>query len=146
MSRYQHKKGQIKDNAIEALLHDPLFRQRVEKNKKGKGSYLRKGKHGNRGNWEASGKKVNHFFTTGLLLIKNGYFVLSADRGFRPITLPLLRRRWRSCRLFCFFTVESVDKLNGNKDSKGHNHKIKYVLDKHAVMHDDRRNISLRFA
>ena len=33
MSRYQHTKGQIKDNAIEALLHDPLFRQRVEKNK-----------------------------------------------------------------------------------------------------------------
>lgn len=46
MSRYQHTKGQIKDNAIEALLHDPLFRQRVEKNKKGKGSYLRKEKHG----------------------------------------------------------------------------------------------------
>lgn len=62
MSRYQHTKGQIKDNAIEALLHDPLFRQRVEKNKKGKGSYMRKGKHGNRGNWEASGKKVNHFY------------------------------------------------------------------------------------
>lgn len=68
MSRYQHTKGQIKDNAIEALLHDTLFRQRVEKNKKGKGSYLRKGKHGNRGNWEASGKKVIHFFTTGLLV------------------------------------------------------------------------------
>lgn len=68
MSRYQHTKGQIKDNAIEALLHDPLFRQRIEKNKKGKGSYLRKGKHGNRGNWEASGKKVIHFFTTGLLV------------------------------------------------------------------------------
>ncbi|MGV4033808.1 alternative ribosome-rescue factor A [Citrobacter freundii] len=50
------------------LLHDPLFRQRVEKNKKGKGSYLRKGKHGNRGNWEASGKKVINFFTTGLLV------------------------------------------------------------------------------
>ena len=64
MSRYQHTKGQIKDNAIEALLHDPLFRQRVERNKKGKGSYMRKGKHGNRGNWEASGKKVNHFFTS----------------------------------------------------------------------------------
>mgnify|MGYP000677286603 CR=1 FL=1 len=62
MSRYQHTKGQIKDNAIEALLHDPLFRQRVEK------SYLRKNKHAKRGNWEASGKKVNHFFTTGLLL------------------------------------------------------------------------------
>ena len=92
MSRYQHTKGQIKDNAIEALLHDPLFRQRVEKNKKGKGSYMRKGKHGNRGNWEASGKKVNHFFTTGLLLsllIKNGCFVLSADRECRSAELLL---------------------------------------------------------
>ncbi len=68
MSRYQHKKGQIKDNAIEALLHDPLFRQRVEKSKKGKGSFERRSKYGNRGNWEASGKKVMHFFTTGLLL------------------------------------------------------------------------------
>lgn len=67
MSRYQHTKGQIKDNAIEALLHDPLFRQRVEKNKKGKGSYQRKGKNGNRANWEASGKSVNHVLTTGLL-------------------------------------------------------------------------------
>jgi len=68
MSHYQHKKGQINDNAIEALLHDPLFRQRVEKNKKGKGSYLRKDKHGKKGNWEASGKQANRLFTTGLLL------------------------------------------------------------------------------
>lgn len=57
MSQYQHKRGQIKDNAIEALLHDPLFRQRVEKNKKGKGSYNRKGKHNKSSNWEASGKQ-----------------------------------------------------------------------------------------
>ena len=69
MSRYKHTKGQIKDNAIEALLHDPLFRQRVETNKKGKGSYLRKDKHAKRGNWEATGKKVNHFFTTGRLAL-----------------------------------------------------------------------------
>lgn len=67
MSRYQHTKGQIKDNAIEALLHDPLFRQRVEKNRKGKGSYQRKDKHVGRNDREASGKRVNHFFTTGLL-------------------------------------------------------------------------------
>ncbi|CAQ86276.1 conserved hypothetical Protein [Photorhabdus asymbiotica] len=39
MTVYHHKKGVIKDNAIEALLRDPLFKQRVEKNKKGKGSY-----------------------------------------------------------------------------------------------------------
>lgn len=50
MSRYQHTKGQIKDNAIEALLHDPLFRQRVEKNKKGKGSYMTKRK-----TWQVGG-------------------------------------------------------------------------------------------
>ncbi|MCU6664884.1 MAG: alternative ribosome-rescue factor A [Silvania sp.] len=68
MSRYQHTKGQINDNAIEALLHDPLFRQRIEKNKKGKGSYLRKTKHAKRGNWEASGKQANRFLTTGLLV------------------------------------------------------------------------------
>lgn len=66
MSRYQHTKGQIKDNALEALLHDPLFRQRIEKNKKGKGSYSRKGKYSSRSNWEASGKEVRYFFTTGL--------------------------------------------------------------------------------
>lgn len=56
MTKYRHTKGQIQDNAIEALLHDPLFRQRVEKNTKGKGSYRRKDKHAKGGNWEACGK------------------------------------------------------------------------------------------
>lgn len=92
MSRYQHTKGQIKDNAIEALLHDPLFRQRVEKNKKGKGSYMRKGKHGNRGNWEASGKKVNHFLPLAFCfqgLFKSGYSALSANHEFLSVILLL---------------------------------------------------------
>jgi alternative ribosome-rescue factor len=57
MSRYQHQKGKINDNALEALLHDPLFRQRIEKNHKGKGSYQRKEKHGKGRNWEASDKQ-----------------------------------------------------------------------------------------
>lgn len=57
MSKYQHKRGEIKDNALEALLHDPLFRQRVEKNKKGRGSYCRKGKSNKGNNWEASGNQ-----------------------------------------------------------------------------------------
>ncbi|ELY2857349.1 alternative ribosome-rescue factor A [Cronobacter dublinensis] len=86
MTRYKHTKGQIQDNAIEALLHDPLFRQRIEKNLKGKGSYQRKGKHGKRGNWEASGKQANRFFTTVLLLSKTVMgdgFALSANREFR---------------------------------------------------------------
>lgn len=57
MTKYRHTKGKIKDNALEALLHDPLFRQRIEKNIKGKGSYQRKEKHAKAGNWEASGKQ-----------------------------------------------------------------------------------------
>lgn len=92
MSRYQHTKGQIKDNAIEALLHDPLFRQRVERNKKGKGSYMRKGKHGNQGNWEASGKKVNHFLPLAFCfqaLVKSGYSALSANHEFLSVILLL---------------------------------------------------------
>lgn len=42
---YQHTRGVIKDNAVMALLHDKLFRQRVEKKRKGKGSYQRKAKY-----------------------------------------------------------------------------------------------------
>ena len=42
---YQHTRGVVKDNAIMALLHDKLFRQRVETRRKGKGSYQRKAKH-----------------------------------------------------------------------------------------------------
>lgn len=45
---YQHTRGEIKDNAIQALLHDRLFRHRVEKKLKGKGSYQRKAKHNHR--------------------------------------------------------------------------------------------------
>ncbi|KAB8312592.1 alternative ribosome-rescue factor A [Erwinia endophytica] len=64
MTRYQHKKGIIRDNAIEALLRDPLFKVRIETSQKGKGSYRRKDKHVKKSNWEASGKNS---FTTGLL-------------------------------------------------------------------------------
>lgn len=56
MAVYQHKKGVIRDNAIEALLHDPLFKIRIEKNHKGKGSFRRKDKHVEKGSWEASDK------------------------------------------------------------------------------------------
>ncbi|XNM69061.1 alternative ribosome-rescue factor A [Escherichia coli] len=70
MSRYQHTKGQIKDNAIEALLHDPLFRQRVEKNKKGKGSYLRKEKHGKGYRAEPVANKRCAFFPLGFILVR----------------------------------------------------------------------------
>lgn len=42
---YLHTRGVIKDNAVMALLHDKLFCQRIEKKRKGKGSYQRKAKH-----------------------------------------------------------------------------------------------------
>ncbi|NYA28119.1 alternative ribosome-rescue factor A [Haemophilus haemolyticus] len=42
---YLHTRGVFKDNAVMALLHDKLFRQRIEKKRKGKGSYQRKAKH-----------------------------------------------------------------------------------------------------
>lgn len=56
MARYKHQKGIIQDNAIQALLHDPLFRQRIEKNLKGKGSYRRKEKNAMKGYQEGSAK------------------------------------------------------------------------------------------
>lgn len=63
MSRYQHTKGQIKDNAIEALLRS-LIPTASRENKKGKGSYMRKGKHGNRGirgQWQESKSLFYHW-------------------------------------------------------------------------------------
>lgn len=38
-------RGKIRDNALKAVVTSPLFRQRVEKAKKGKGSFNRKMKH-----------------------------------------------------------------------------------------------------
>ena len=41
---YQRARGVVKDNAVMALLHEKLFRKRVEKKRKGKCSYQRKSK------------------------------------------------------------------------------------------------------
>lgn len=59
MAKYRHSKGVIQDNALQALLHDPLFRQRVEQNLKGKGSYRRKDKHAKGGLKEAGDKIIS---------------------------------------------------------------------------------------
>lgn len=42
---YLHQRGEIQESAIKALVTDKLFRQRVERNRKGKGSYQRKAKY-----------------------------------------------------------------------------------------------------
>ena len=36
--KHQHNKGKISDNALKALVRSNLFRHKVERNKKGKGS------------------------------------------------------------------------------------------------------------
>ncbi|WP_071819198.1 alternative ribosome-rescue factor A [Erwinia tasmaniensis] len=74
MTTYQHKKGIIRDNAIEALLHDPLFKHRIEVNQKGKGSYRRKEKHGKKADLEANGKFTISVFTSGLPLFSAEVF------------------------------------------------------------------------
>ena len=39
--RHDHQRGDIKDNALKALVTSPLFKTKVETSKKGKGSYQR---------------------------------------------------------------------------------------------------------
>lgn len=70
MSKYQHTKGQIRDNAIQALLHDPLFRQRIEQKQKGKGSFKRKEKHGKGTGWEGSDKKASYHCPSAFIVKK----------------------------------------------------------------------------
>ncbi|QUJ70321.1 ribosome alternative rescue factor ArfA (plasmid) [Photobacterium sp. GJ3] len=47
----EHGRGAIQDNALKAIVTSKIFRSRVEKSKKGKGSFQRKAKHGGRESW-----------------------------------------------------------------------------------------------
>ncbi|AHG86557.1 ribosome alternative rescue factor ArfA [Bibersteinia trehalosi] len=42
---YAHGRGEIKESAVKALVTDRLFHSRVERKRKGKGSYQRNAKH-----------------------------------------------------------------------------------------------------
>lgn len=68
MGSYRHTKGVITDNALQALLHDPLFRVRTEKNKKGKGSYQRKNRNNRQDSRE--GNKIVRFSLPSFSSIK----------------------------------------------------------------------------
>ncbi len=53
-------KRKVQDNALKAVLRTPMFKQRVVKARKGKGSYQRQGKsQGNRGGSEAPSVSVH---------------------------------------------------------------------------------------
>lgn len=56
--KHEHGRGKIKDNALAALVTSSLYKTKVEKAKKGKGSFTRKDKHKGRiGSW---GSAVKH--------------------------------------------------------------------------------------
>ncbi|GKX64637.1 alternative ribosome-rescue factor A [Pragia fontium] len=82
MAKYQHQKGTIQDNALQALLHDPLFRQRVEKNVKGKGSYQRKAKHAGKMGREAGDKRILSVFLSPAFFISASNNLTIANRTF----------------------------------------------------------------
>ncbi len=95
MSKYQHTKGQIRDNAIQALLHDPLFRQRIEQKQKGKGSFKRKEKHGKGAGWEGSDKKASYHCPSAFTVKK-----------------PPERRLINYTRVFCCFSRSRISVSN----------------------------------
>lgn len=45
LTAYSHRRGKIKEGAVKALVSDQLFRCKIERSKKGKGSYRRKAKY-----------------------------------------------------------------------------------------------------
>ena len=53
---HDHQRGVIQDNHLKALVTSSLFQARVEPSKKGKGSYQRKAKHGQR--WEPGQQRM----------------------------------------------------------------------------------------
>ena len=53
---HDHQRGVIQDNHLKALVTSTLFQARVEPSKKGKGSYQRKVKHGQR--WEPGQQRM----------------------------------------------------------------------------------------
>ncbi|MCK3658284.1 hypothetical protein A4G18_06060 [Pasteurellaceae bacterium Pebbles2] len=72
---YQHGRGVIRDNAIQALLSDKLFRQRIEKKLKGKGSYQRKAKHASKWSEKPDNKiSVLRDFIIGFFLNQKFHF------------------------------------------------------------------------
>ncbi|MFC0323720.1 alternative ribosome-rescue factor A [Gallibacterium melopsittaci] len=56
---YEHQRGEIQESAIKALVSDRLFRQRIERKRKGKGSYQRKTKHVK---WDYQSASINVLF------------------------------------------------------------------------------------
>ncbi|WP_373778360.1 alternative ribosome-rescue factor A [Glaesserella sp.] len=60
---YAHQRGEIHESAVKALVTDKLFRSRVERNRKGKGSYQRNAKH--RKGYDRSESPFKNVLTNG---------------------------------------------------------------------------------
>ncbi|EMT4838750.1 alternative ribosome-rescue factor A [Neisseria gonorrhoeae] len=59
----QHNKGKIRDNALKALVKSDLFRHKVERKRKGKGSYNRQ---------EAKKRRDGFYTVPPFLCLKRG--------------------------------------------------------------------------
>lgn len=77
--KVQINKGIIQDNALEALVKSNLFRHKIMKPKKGKGSYTRKGRQGNLPFILSS--QHNRYFQDSPALIKWKVIQQSSIRG-----------------------------------------------------------------
>ncbi|MGR5067637.1 MULTISPECIES: alternative ribosome-rescue factor A [Vibrio] len=67
---FESGRGEIKDNTLNAVVTSPLFRRRVVKIKKGKGSFSRKEKH--------RGKES--YSKCSLMWILNRFLILSPSK------------------------------------------------------------------
>ena len=66
-SKVQHNKGKIRDNALKALVKSDLFRHKVERKRKGKGSYNRQEAKKGRDGFEQPSRFYFHAASAGCL-------------------------------------------------------------------------------
>ncbi len=77
-STVQHGRGEIRDNALHALVTSPLFKTRIVKAKKGKGAYQRL-KRGQK--FDDSALFFAHTITLQAQVQANVWFILNPLRG-----------------------------------------------------------------
>ncbi|ABL98694.1 ribosome alternative rescue factor ArfA [Shewanella amazonensis] len=70
-NHHDHGRGDVRDNAIKALVTSDLFRSKVEKPKKGKGSYQRKAR--NQKGHQLKGDAPFDLRAFGTVKTKNGH-------------------------------------------------------------------------
>lgn len=97
-TEYLHQRGEVKESVIKALVTDPLFKTRVERNRKGKGSYQRKAKHHKDLSGESPFKNVR------LNGFKWAFFICFFHRLF-PSAFSICFFNWFGCFIYDHFLI-----------------------------------------